>query len=234
MPIFTFMRTEIKYVINRKQHKLLIDFLKDYMVEDKHGKVTIQSLYFDTDKYLLIRRSIEKPKYKEKLRLRSYGLLKEGKTGFLEIKKKMDHVVYKRRISLTEEECKRWIATKQRESDTQIGREIEYLIDFYEDLKPKMLIIYDRDAYVDPNSDLRITFDTNARYRTEDLSLNSSLEGTKLVDDDVVIMEVKSSMALPMWLVRKLSQEKIYKSSFSKYGTAYKKELKEKENLLYV
>ena len=101
MPIFTFMRTEIKYVINRKQHKLLVDFLKDHMVEDKHGKVTIQSLYFDTDKYLLIRRSIEKPKYKEKLRLRSYGLLKEGKAGFLEIKKKMDHVVYKRRISLT-------------------------------------------------------------------------------------------------------------------------------------
>ena len=220
MPIFTFMRTEIKYVINRKQHKLLVDFLKDHMVEDKHGKVTIQSLYFDTDKYLL--------------RLRSYGLLKEGKTGFLEIKKKMDHVVYKRRISLTEEECKKWIATKHSENDTQIGREIAYLIDFYRDLKPKMLIIYDRDAYVDPNSDLRITFDTNARYRTEDLSLNSSLEGTKLVDDDVVIMEVKSSMALPMWLVRKLSQEKIYKSSFSKYGTAYKKELKEKENLLYV
>ena len=209
MPIFTFMRTEIKYVINRKQHKLLVDFLKDHMVEDKHGKVTIQSLYFDTDKYLLIRRSIEKPKYKEKLRLRSYGLLKEGKTGFLEIKKKMDHVVYKRRISLTEEECKKWIATKHSENDTQIGREIAYLIDFYRDLKPKMLIIYDRDAYVDPNSDLRITFDTNARYRTEDLSLNSSLEGTKLVDDDVVIMEVKSSMALPMWLVRKLSQEKI-------------------------
>ena len=97
-----------------------------------------------------------------------------------------------------------------------------------------MLLLYDRVAYVDNKCDLRITFDTNVRYRTEDLTLSKSLDGTLLLDDDSVIMEIKSSLAFPLWLVRKLSEEKIYKTSFSKYGTAYKKLLMEEKEKLYV
>lgn len=234
MAILTFKRTEIKYRITKEQYFRLLDFIQDKMVEDKHGKVTVQSLYIDTENSMLIRRSIEKPEYKEKIRLRGYNLLKPGDTCFLELKKKYKKVVYKRRIKITEEQCLKWLETKEKQKDSQIGKEIDYFINFYETLKPAMLLLYDRVAYVDKKSDLRITFDTNVRYRTEDLTLTKSLDGTLLLDDDSVIMEIKSSLAFPLWLVRKLSEEKIYKTSFSKYGTAYKKLLKEEKEKLYV
>jgi hypothetical protein len=234
MAIFTFKRTEIKYRISKEQYLRMLQFIENKMVEDKHGKVTVQSLYLDTDTNMLIRRSIEKPIYKEKIRLRGYNLVKPGDTCFLELKKKFEKIVYKRRIKITEEECFKWLETKEKQRDSQIGKEIDYFIKFYETLKPAMLLIYDRVAYVNKDLDLRITFDTNIRYRTNDLTLSKNLEGIKLLDDDSVIMEIKSSLAFPLWLVRKLSEEKIYKTSFSKYGTAYKKLLLEEKENIYV
>lgn len=168
----------------------------------------------------MIRQSIEKPAFKEKLRLRSYGLLKKDQLAFLEMKRKSERVVYKRRVKMTEDEAFDFIAYKNDGFDDQISKELKYFRDFYQELKPTILLLYDREAYYLDN--LRVTFDTNIRYRLEDLNLSSSLEGT-LLDEGIIIMEVKTIGAIPLWLVKLLSDNQIYKTSYSKYGTAYKK-----------
>lgn len=215
-----FHRLEYKYVLSLEQYNSIINKIKEVLKEDEHGSTTIQSLYFDTPNYRLIRQSIEKPAFKEKLRLRSYGLLKKDQLAFLEMKRKSERVVYKRRVKMTEDEAFDFIAYKNDGFDDQISKELKYFRDFYQELKPTILLLYDREAYYLDN--LRVTFDTNIRYRLEDLNLSSSLEGT-LLDEGIIIMEVKTIGAIPLWLVKLLSDNQIYKTSYSKYGTAYKK-----------
>lgn len=220
-----FKRNEYKYIITEEQYDSIIETIESRLRADVYGETTIQSLYFDTDDYRLIRTSIEKPDYKEKLRLRSYGLAKEDGEVFLELKKKCSGVVFKRRIQTTEKE----IAVCEL-NNSQIAKEIEYFISFYGKISPKMLILYDRTAYFG-EGELRVTFDRNARYRTDRLSLSAGLDGVPLFDDEKIIMEIKSVMAIPLWLVKLLSKNKIYKTSYSKYGEAYKKELNKKKEI---
>ena len=88
-------------------------------------------------------------------------------------------------------------------------------------------MIYDREAYFG-EGDLRVTFDHNVRYRTEELTLGTGLYGTPLFSRGEVLMEIKTGAAIPLWLTKILSEEKIYKTSFSKYGTAYEREAEKK------
>lgn len=213
MCITVFKRYELKYILSSDQYDSLLNTIKDNMRADEHGRNSIQSLYYDTDDYLLIRRSIEKPEYKEKLRLRSYGLANEDSLVYLELKKKYESVVYKRRI----ESRLKDLGIK---NNSQIENEIDYFKRFYKNLNPKMLLIYDREAYF--KDDLRVTFDHNIRYRENDLSLTSSLEGNPVLKDNRVLLEIKTGTSIPLWLVRMLDKEHLYKTSFSKYGEAYK------------
>ena len=222
-----FHRLEYKYILTYKQYESIIEEIKTRLKEDEHGSTTIQSLYFDTPNYRLIRESVEKPLFKEKLRLRSYGLVGERDLAFLEMKRKSQGVVYKRRAKLTEGEAFAFMNYENDGYDSQIFKELKYFRDYYVDLKPVVLLLYDRDAYFD--GDLRITFDTNVRYRLENLNLSTSLDGIQL-DEGIIIMEIKTINGMPLWLVEMLSNNKIYKSSYSKYGMAYKKVIsKEKE-----
>ncbi len=216
-----FKRVEYKYLISEEKFNNLFKEIKLHLISDKYGATTIQSLYFDTENDLLIRRSIEKPKYKEKIRLRSYGLANEDKKVFLELKKKSEGVVFKRRIVIKEKEAFDFIINNKMPNEEQITREIDYFIKMYQPLRPAMLIMYDRIAFIDPSSSLRITFDRNIRYRKNRLDLHSDLNGELILKDDKILMEVKSDFAFPLWLVKKLSENKIYKRSFSKYGEAY-------------
>lgn len=215
-----FRRLEFKYRLNLEQYNNIITKIKEVLNEDDYGKTTIQSLYFDTPNYRLIRESIEKPEFKEKLRLRGYGILSKDKKAFLEMKRKSEGVVYKRRVKMTEDEAFSFIEGKNNGGDDQISRELRYFRDFYQELKPAMLLLYDREAYY--LDELRVTFDTNIRYRLENLNLSTNLEGT-LLDEGLIMMEIKTVNAIPLWLVKLLSDNKIYKISYSKYGTAYKK-----------
>ncbi len=219
-----FKRYELKYMITAEQKKKILDVMQDYMEIDKYGRTTIRNLYFDTDTYLLIRRSIEKPKYKEKLRVRSYGKAAPDSTVFVELKKKYKSVVYKRRISLPCTEAINWL-TKRRHTDshTQISNEIDYFIDYYGTLHPTVFLSYEREAYYTKiKSDFRVTFDENVLVRQEDLSLESGVYGTPILPEGMILMEIKCSGGIPLWMTEILSREKIYKTSFSKYGTAYK------------
>lgn len=218
-----FKRYEIKYMLNKAQYMKLKELLKIYTIADVHGKSTICSLYFDTPDYLLIRRSLEGPLYKEKLRLRSYGVANSESQVFIELKKKYEGVVYKRRVEMRESEASQFLLERKREKDSQILREIDYCLDRYEELAPACLLTYSRRAYYGKdNPDFRITFDDNILWRDYDLNLHSGIYGEAILEPDSILMEIKVSDHIPLWLVHFLSENHIYKTSFSKYGSAYK------------
>ena len=218
-----FKRYELKYLLTLEQKEKVLEAMEPYMKLDKYGRTTIRNIYFDTDTYLLIRRSIEKPTYKEKLRIRSYSRATPDSTVFVELKKKYKHVVYKRRISLPEEEAIKWIeGVRHCHKDTQISEEVDYFLKYYETLHPAVFLSYEREAYyTKEKSDFRVTFDDNILCRLEDISLESSVYGTPLLPEGMVLMEIKCSGGIPLWMTHVLSKEQIYKTSFSKYGTAY-------------
>lgn len=219
-------RTEMKYILSKEQLSYLKEALKEHMRIDQYGQTTIASIYYDTPDYRLIRTSIEKPAFKEKIRLRSYGLAKEDAPVFLELKRKANGIVYKRRIKTTELLADQFFLDKcAKESQDQIGKEIAYFKKYYQTLMPAFMIIYDRTAYEEINGNLRLTIDENPRYRVDQLDLHTSMEGKPLLDEGSAILEIKVQEVMPLWLVGVLSKGKIYQSSFSKVGEAYKKEI---------
>lgn len=219
-----FKRYEKKFMLTLEQKEALLKVMEGHMKLDEYGQSTIRNIYFDTDDYLLIRRSIEKPEYKEKLRIRSYKKATPDSETFVEIKKKFQKIVYKRRISLPEQEAMNWIAGKgECHKDCQITDEIAYFLDHYRGLKPAVFLSYDREAYFcEERKDFRVTFDCNILARTENISLEEDPYGESLLPEGKVLMELKCAGGYPMWMVKFLSENHIYKTSFSKYGTAYK------------
>lgn len=218
-----FKRSEIKYMIDEDIFRKLMEVMKKYMIADDYGRSTVCSLYFDTPDYLLIRRSLDHPMYKEKLRLRSYGVANESTKVFVEIKKKYDSIVYKRRIAMKESEAQRYLLHHEKVMSGQISDEIDYCMDHYEGLAPAVMLSYEREAYyAKDDHGFRITFDRNILWRDYDLSLCKGIYGNPILKEDQVLMEVKTAGAIPLWMVEFLSGNKIYKTSFSKYGTAYR------------
>lgn len=228
-----FKRTEKKYMLDASGFEKVTDMILPHVEEDIYGRYTICNIYFDTQDDELIRNSIEKPKYKEKFRLRSYGIPSEEDMVFLEIKKKYKGVVYKRRIPARYSEAKKFLEAVNDGDDiqqgeeagfsTQIMHEIEYIIRHY-NLYPKVYIAYDRIAFSGvEEQDLRITFDNNIRTRVQELSLSARDYGDSLLDNDKYLMEIKTNGAMPIWLARGLSELKIFPNSFSKYGNDYKR-----------
>ena len=219
-----FQRYELKYLLTGEQKEKVLHAIGPYMELDEYGRTTIRNIYFDTGNYRLVRHSIEKPAYKEKLRVRSYSQASPDSTVFVELKKKYRHVVYKRRISLPEEEAMDWMLGKRRcRPGTQISEEIDYFLEYYGTLRPAVFLSYDREAfYCKEPSDFRVTFDDTLLCRQEDLSLESAAYGTPLLPEGRVLMEIKCSGGIPLWMTHVLSAEHIYRTSFSKYGTAYK------------
>lgn len=221
-----FKRTEKKYMISREQKSLLMEIISQNLIEDQYPHSTITSLYLDTPSRLLVRRSIEGGPYKEKLRLRGYGRVSEDSTVYLELKKKYKGTVYKRRSAMTLKEAKDYFESEVMPEESQINHELDYSMHLYGMPKPYIAIIYERDAYVAKEADdLRITFDSGIRYATENLFSSFGGEGIKILPNDMIIMEIKTEGAMPLWLSHTLDKMKIFPCSFSKYGRAYVNEL---------
>lgn len=218
-----FKRYELKYLLSRWQKERLIASMRPYMELDRFGHSTIRNIYYDTDTYRLIRRSLEKPAYKEKLRVRSYEKVNEKSAVFVELKKKYKSVVYKRRIVMPEQQAVDWLSGAiSCPQESQISREIDYFCSFYETLHPVVYLSYEREAFYSlGGDDFRVTFDENILYRTNDLSLESEIYGTPLLRDDQILMELKTPGGIPLWMTHFLTEQQIQKTSFSKYGAAY-------------
>ena len=218
-----FKRVEEKWLLPKEEYRRLLPELRKHMEEDVYGKYTISNIYYDTADFRLIRESLEKPVYKEKLRVRSYGRADSCDNVFVELKKKYQEVVYKRRISLPEREAMFYLGSDASGGlDGQIGSEIDYFRFFYKHLAPKVYISYDREAFYDREDDsFRVTFDENIMWRDRDLSLTKPAYGSTILPPDTSLMEVKTSGGIPLWMTSVLSENGIFKTSFSKYGRAY-------------
>ena len=229
-----FKRYELKFLLSKEQKARLLPEIQGYMQLDKYGRTLIKNLYFDTDTYRLIRRSLEKPDYKEKLRIRSYGVTQPDTTVFVELKKKYNGVVYKRRIPMQEQTAMDWLGDWENGPRSQIAEEIRYFAGYYKSLRPTVYLSYEREAYYcKDGGDLRLTFDEHILCRQAELSLCAANYGEPLLPEDCVLMEVKCPGGIPLWLTSLLSREKLYKTSFSKYGAAYQTMIfsKQKENV---
>ena len=221
-PIAVMERYELKFVLTAAQTRLVRRGLVGHMVPDQYGKTSIASLYYDTPDRRLIRQSLEKPEFKEKLRLRTYGRATEESPVFLELKRKAGGIVYKRRIQATLPRVRDfWAGKTMLTGDGQIGRELVSFKNQFARLEPSCVIIYDRTAYVEPEGDLRLTIDENPRYRTDRLELTGEMDGISLLEEGGSVLEVKIQQAMPLWLAGLLSAGGIYKTSYSKYGAAY-------------
>lgn len=226
-----FQRYEMKYMISVEQKERILERMKPYMELDEYGRTVIRNIYYDTENHRLIRRSLERPVYKEKLRIRSYERANADSPVFVELKKKYESVVYKRRLSMSEETARRWLEGSWNwEEKNQIAAEISYFCRFYENLRPKVFLSYEREAFrCFGQKDFRVTFDDHILCRQEALSLTEDVWGEPLLEDGKVLMEVKTAGGIPLWMTRILTEEQIYKTSFSKYGTAYEKYIYQKE-----
>ena len=236
-----FKRYEKKYVITKEQGDVLQELIARYMSVDRDGEYLVQNLYYDTANWDVIRESIEKPLYKEKLRLRFYNNYNPLSQGFLELKKKYDNVVYKRRIAFSLGEiktrCIREIVTEHAvlaahaANDSQISKEIKFFLQ-NKNVSEKIFIVYKRTAYNSINADnLRISFDRDIFFNLNAPVLTQRLaaEGTdfshdkscQILDKNHLVMEIKTSGAVPLWLSHALSENKIFPVSFSKYGACF-------------
>ena len=221
----TFKRYELKFMLDKHQKARIMAAMQPYMSLDKYGRTTIRNIYFDTDNYQLIRHSIEKPAYKEKLRLRSYRPAGAADPVFVELKKKYNSVVYKRRLSMPQSNALQWLAGEQAAAPQgQIAAEISYFKDLYHGIHPAVLLTYEREAWYSlDKSDFRVTFDDTILCRREDICLEHEPWGTSLLPEGKVLMEIKTSGGIPLWMTHTLTDNHIFKTSFSKYGTAYEK-----------
>ena len=218
-----FERYEIKYLLNREQKKAVMEATEKYMQPDSFGRSTIRNVYYDTDNYRLVRRSLEHPIYKEKLRVRSYRTAKPGDQVFVELKKKYNSVVYKRRTELSEKDVADYLAGRiSAPKPCQITDEIDYFCQFYETLAPKVFLSYEREAFFERGGgEFRVTFDENILWRTTDLSLEAGVYGENLLRPGETLMEIKTPGGIPLWMVNVLTEQGLRKTSFSKYGNAY-------------
>lgn len=219
-----FERYEIKYFLNKSQKKALLEEMEGRMWLDQYGRTTIRNIYYDTDSFRLIRDSLDHPVYKEKLRIRSYQRAEIGDMVFVEIKKKFEDIVYKRRVAMPKLAAENWIDFKKDiPFKTQITSEIDYFVNFYKGLEAKAFLSYEREAYSDKKDpEFRLTLDENILARDTDLDLGSDIWGQSLLPRGITLMEVKISGAMPLWMAQFLSNNNIQKISYSKYGTYYR------------
>jgi len=238
MAIEVFNRTEIKYQMPAEVSEKLMKRLSPYVDADAYSKdggtYLICNIYYDTPENELIRRSLDKPLYKEKLRLRSYGTRSLEDKVFLEVKKKYEGVVNKRRTKIRLGDAYRFIENGQFTNadgstelpdfmNAQVTKELAYFINSYPGLAPALYLSYERQAFfAKDDPEIRITFDRNITTRRYDLGLHYGNYGDKLIPDDMRVMEVKVAQSIPLWLTDALSEYKIYPKSFSKYGSEYR------------
>ncbi len=230
-----FRRTEIKYILSEEKIKSLMWLIEPYLKKDQYFKSTNCSVYYDSKNRYLAIHSLEKPLYKEKVRIRSYGVPKPDDIVFLEIKKKYKGIGSKRRIPIKLSDLNNYLKTGRLDSNSEIIKaELDTCFKRY-NLKPTMFLAYDRTSYCDKDDPtFRVTFDRNVRSRNTNLSLEKGDFGKQFFKNGEVVMEVKALERFPFYFVHALSKLKIYPASFSKYGRVTEREIFKRKEIQYV
>ena len=217
-----FKRKEVKYLLTEAQLAALRPVMETHMEPDAFAHSSISNLYYDTPDFRMLRRSQEKPVYKEKLRLRSYGIPDEETQVFPEIKKKAEGIVYKRRVSMPYGDAIRYLSRRRPCEYVQIFQDLNWMLISYGSLAPRIFLSYERDSWKGREEpSLRLTLDREILWRTEALDLRRGAWGEPLLEPNQVLMEVKISNAAPLWLAEALSENGIFPISFSKCGRAF-------------
>ena len=235
MAIEVFNRFEKKYRLGKDAFTRLAARLPDYLEVDAYnekndGAYTVLNIYYDTENNDIIRACLAGPAYKEKLRLRSYGRPDADSKVYVEIKKKVNGVVNKRRSAMKLPEAYSFLGCGkvpdlQPYMNGQVLREIARILETRA-VKPALVLSYERIAYFgNGNHDLRISFDTNICARPSDLLLESGAYGESVLPGGEWIMEIKTSQSIPLWLCSLLSEYRVYPAGFSKYGTVFQRML---------
>ena len=237
-----FERREKKFLVEQQRLESFLNKIHTHLTPDERGVTKVSSLYYDTPENTLISRSLEKPVYKEKLRIRAYGEVSSDSIVFVELKKKFKGIVYKRRFGCALNDSYAFMQNGkgmsdtflcsqemqgQTMSDTTLAKrnylEVKACKNRYRKLEPKMLIVTNRLAlYTNDGSGVRLTIDFQPCFDSQNLKLDSQAPHQSLIDEDVCILEIKSANALPMWMIEAMSEARIRPQSFSKYGHAFK------------
>lgn len=240
-----FARSEVKYLVSDKQRELIEHEMLRWMRPDEFGRSTVRSLYYDTPDHLLIRRSLAAPVYKEKLRLRSYKQADETSPVYAEIKKKFDGVVYKRRCRMTNAAAEAYLSggwqdgpykNEQEDSalDAQVTKELDFMLSRYKTLAPAAFVSCEREAfYAVDDHEFRITFDDNILGRDTRPVTHGRHRRTEASPGRSVADEIKAGGAFPLWICRILTEEKIHKTSFSKYGNIYRRVIEPRKKIIF-
>lgn len=216
-----FKRYEKKYLITSEQAKALQTLFLSHMTVGDYDTYWVQNLYFDTANWDVIHRSMQQPYYKEKMRLRYYGTMDMQNPIFLELKKKYAGIVYKRRLALPLHAKEQGLVQALNEEGSQIARELHFHLKSKQ-VKEKMFISCKRRAYKGKeDTDLRITLDSEIRYRADNLHFGDPQDGKLVLEDDLQVMEIKTHTSIPLWLSRYCSENNIFASPFSKYARCY-------------
>jgi len=217
-----FKRYETKYLVTEAQAAALRRMMSQYMAPDQYGAYLVQNLYYDTARWDVIQASLEKPAYKEKMRLRCYGEAGRDSTMFLELKKKFKGVVYKRRIAIPARAlANRSVRAIVSETPEQIARELDFYLQS-NGVAERIYISYQRKAFAGiDDEELRVTFDTDIRFRVDDVRLANPGGGQCVLPEGKMLMEVKALGAMPLWLAGALSAHGVFPTTFSKFGVCY-------------
>jgi hypothetical protein len=232
MRIKLFNRYELKYILNLEQYLQFAEILPNYLEldpqGDQHGRYKITSLYYDTEDYKAYWDKIEGHKFRRKVRIRLYG----GETAtpetlcFAEIKQRINKTLQKKRIYVPYTEAEALCGASEpipseatmSETDREVASEIRYLQSTLQ-LRPACIVSYDRMAFdgSEYEDGLRITFDTNLKGRTYDLSLLSYAPNQFFIAPDHCIMEVKVNYRVPYWLTEIIGKHGFTLRRISKY-----------------
>ena len=216
-----FKRYEQKYLITETQAAVVEAVLSQRMVPDQFDAYCVQNLYFDTANWDVIRTSMQRPYYKEKLRLRSYGTSDAAAPIFLELKKKYAGVSYKRRVVLPKGALSQPLKEVLAKDPSQIARELDFYLKSTE-VTPRLFVSYRRKAFADKeDAGLRVTLDSELRYRPDQLHFRQPEEGRLILPGAYRLLEIKTPTSIPLWLVRLCSDNEIFSGSYSKYAACY-------------
>lgn len=212
-------RHEFKHIINYFDYIALRSRLKAVLKPDLQASPTgiyvVRSLYFDNTDDMVLNEKLDGLNKREKFRLRYYN----GDTGYirLEKKRKENGLCSKQGTDITKEQCENLLSGNRaflKESESPLFIEL-YSKMVYQQLRPKTIVEYTREAYVFPAGNVRITIDSN--IRTGMLSTDFFNPQLATLGAEERILEVKYDSFIPQVVSDIIQMNSRKTAGYSKY-----------------